>query len=93
MHGGVLDGDHRFDAAVEIARHHVGRTNVHSGIGRWQALSLAKTINACMFEKAADQALDAYVLGQPGNSRSQATDSANDEIDLDASATRLVKLR
>ena len=64
MHGRIEDRAQRLDAAVEIARHHVGGRDVDRGLRMRQAVAGAEAIDAAVLEEAADDRLDADVLGQ-----------------------------
>src|SRR5690242_2048126 len=64
VHRGVEDRAQRFDAAVEIARHHVGRRDVDRGAGVRQAVPGAEGVDAAVLEEAADDRLDADVVGE-----------------------------
>src|SRR5271167_3988906 len=54
MDGGVEDRAQRLDAALEIARHHVGGGNVDGGLGIRQSVARAEAVDAAMLEEAAD---------------------------------------
>src|SRR5262249_45361230 len=83
MHGRVLDRYQAFDAVVAVALHPVRRGDEHLGAARGQPRAGAEADDAGMLEEAADDALDADVVGKPGYARPQAADAAHDEIDLD----------
>ena len=51
----------------------------------------AEAVDAAVLQEAADDALDADVLGQAGDARPQAADAAHDEVDLHAGLARLVE--
>src|SRR4051812_41551758 len=52
--GRVLDRQHIFDAAVEIARHPVGRADVDPGIAVGQLVAVSEAPDSGMLEEAAD---------------------------------------
>src|ERR1700692_207047 len=54
VYGGVKNRSQHFDAAVEIARHHVGRRNVQRRFRVRQRMPGAEAINAAVFEETAD---------------------------------------
>ena len=64
VHGRVEDRAQHLDAAVEIARHHVGRGDVDRGLGMRQAVAGAEAIDAAVLEEAADDRLDPDIVGQ-----------------------------
>src|SRR3546814_12865846 len=64
------------DAAVEVARHPVGRGNEQLGIGRRQALAGAEADDTRMFEETADQAAHPDILRQAFHAGPQAADAA-----------------
>ena len=82
MHGRIEDRAQRLDAAVEIARHHVGRGDVDRGLRVRQAVAGAEAIDAAVLEEAADDRLDPDVLRQARHAGPQAADAAHHEIDL-----------
>src|SRR5262245_65982135 len=51
----------------------------------------AEAVHPAVLEKAANDALDANVLGQTGDARAQAADPAHDEVDLDACLARFIE--
>ena len=64
VHGRVDDRAQHLDAAVEIARHHVGRRDVDRRLRVRQAVAVAEAVDAAVLEEAADDRFDADVLGQ-----------------------------
>ena len=91
MHGRIEDRAQHLDAAVEIARHHVGRGDVDRRLRMRQAVAVAEAIDAAVLEEAADDRLDADVFRQARHARPQAADAAHHEVDLHAGARRLVE--
>src|SRR5271163_4613037 len=87
----IAQGHERFDTAVEIALHEIGRRNIDMRLAARKAVAAAESVDARVFEKAADDRLDPDVFGEPGHPGSQAANAAHDEIDLDASAARRVE--
>src|SRR3990172_1587920 len=73
----------RLDPAVEVARHHVGGADVDDRLRRRQAVTVAETEDAGVFEEASDDRLDADAIGQAGNAGPQAADAAHHQIDVD----------
>ncbi len=82
VHGRIEDRAQRLDAAVEIARHHVGGGDVDRGFRMRQAVAAAEAVDAAVLEEAADDRLDADILGQARDAGPQAADAAHHEIDL-----------
>src|SRR5262245_14592392 len=82
---------HDLNATVQVARHHVRRADIDQGLGRWQTMAGAEAINPAVLKNAANDALDANVLGKAGDARPQAADSAHDEVDLDTGLARLIE--
>src|SRR3546814_11382470 len=64
MHRRVLDRDQHLDAAVEVARHPVGRGDEQLGIGRGQSLAGTEADDTRMFEEAADQRSEERRVGK-----------------------------
>src|ERR1700753_3168292 len=91
MHRGILQRTEDLDTAVEVARHHVGRGDIHSRFGARQALSHPEAVDSAVLEEAADDWFDANVLGEAGNAGAQATDAAYDEFNRNAGLRSLVK--
>src|SRR6185436_6937167 len=81
VHGGIENRAQHLDAAVEIARHHVGRRDVDRGFAMRQAVARAKAIDARVLKEPADDRLDADALGQSRHAGPQAADAADHEID------------
>jgi hypothetical protein len=84
-------GTEHLDAAVEIARHHVGRGDVDRGLAVRQAVTAAEAVDAAVLEEAADDRLDADAFRQAGHARPQAADAAHHEVDLDARARGFIE--
>src|SRR5260221_486752 len=82
MDGWVLNRHQGLDAPVEIARHPVRRGDEDLGVVGWQLVAVGEADDAAMLEEAADDALDADILGQAGHPGPQAADAADDEVDL-----------
>src|SRR5260221_9710040 len=81
MHRRILQWTKNFDAPIEVARHHVGRRDIHSSFCTRQALSHPEAVDSAMFEETADDRFDADILGKPGNAWAQAADSAHHQLD------------
>src|SRR3546814_4232500 len=77
----VLDRQHIFDTAIEIARHPVRRGNEQFRVVVGQRIAVAERPDAAVFEKTADHRLDADALGHLGHARAQTADAAHHEID------------
>ena len=84
VHGRVEDRQHRLDAAVEIALHEVGGSDIDMRLAMRQRLAAAKHVNARVFEKASDDGAHADVVRQARHAGPQAADAAHDKIDLHA---------
>src|SRR5258708_15714087 len=76
---GIRDGSHRFDAAVEVALHHVRRAQVPI----WLAAA-AETENARVLQEPADDGTHPDALRQTGHPWPKRTHAADDEVDLRA---------
>src|SRR3546814_13068931 len=70
--GLILDRDHIFDAAVEIARHPVGRRNEQLHAVMRQRRAIGESPYAAVLEKAADARFDPDRLRQPAQAGAQA---------------------
>ena len=73
----VGDGRQRFDSAVEVARHEVGRPDVVLA-----PPALAEAVDPGVFEVAAHDRTHGDGLGQAGYTGPQAAHAAHDEVDL-----------
>src|SRR5262245_23304885 len=91
VHRGVENRDHGFDTTIEIAWHHVRGADVDGGLRRWQPLAAPKTVNARVLEEAADDALDANIIGKARNFRLEAAHTPHHEVDADPGLACLVK--
>src|SRR4029077_8744927 len=80
VHRRVLDRHHHFDAAVEIARHHVCRADIDHGLAVRQPMARAEAINAGMLQEAPDDALHLDALGKVRHARTQAANSTHHQI-------------
>src|SRR6516164_8100112 len=76
VHGRVDDRAQNFDAAIQVARHHVGGRDVDRRLWMRQSVTGAETIDAAVFEEASDDRLDADIFGQSGHPGPQAADAA-----------------
>ena len=85
----IGDAQHRFDPAVEVARHHVGRSDHVLGV---VATGLAESEDPRVLEEAADDRAHGDPLGQAGNARAQAADAAHDDVDARARDRRGAEL-
>src|SRR6516164_2868190 len=81
VHRWVFNRHERLHTAVEITRHPIGGADEHLRPTRGEFAAITEANDAAVFEKAADDALDADVLGKPRNPRSQAANTAHDQID------------
>src|SRR4029077_19895943 len=81
VHSRVFNRHQCLDAAVEIARHPIGRTDEHLGSIRGQFVAVAKAHDAAMLEKPPDDALDADVLRKARKRGPAKTDTAYHQID------------
>ncbi len=91
MHRGICDRNEGLHAAIQIARHHVGGTDIDDGLVGRQVIAVSKAENAAMFQKTPDNRLGANIVGKPRNARTQAADATHNEIDLHASLARHVE--
>src|SRR3977135_401585 len=64
VHGGIENRAQHFDAAIEIARHHVGGRNVDRGLRVREAVASAEAVDAAMLEEAADDHFYPGIVGQ-----------------------------
>ena len=64
----VIDWEDDFDASVEIARHHVGAAAKYL-----LGAAIAEIIDATMFEKPSQNAVNADVFAQSGDAGAQTT--------------------
>ena len=72
-----------FHAVLGVARHHVGRAQIHD------VLVDAEHVHAGMLEPATHDAANGDVFRLAGHAGQQARDAAHDEVDLYACAARL----
>src|ERR1044072_6239139 len=79
----VFHGRERLDPAVEVAVYPVGAADVDLLLAR-----VLEVEDAAVFEEAADDAADAYVLRQAGDARPQHAHAADDEVNRDAGLRR-----
>src|ERR1035441_6171524 len=86
VHGRIENRAQHLDPTVEIARHHVGGGNIDRRLGVRQAVARTETIDAAVFEEAADDGFHPDIVGQPRHARAQAADAAHHQIDGDAGA-------
>src|SRR6266852_2816758 len=86
VHGRIEHRAEHLDPAIEVARHEVGGGNVHRSLRVRQRMAGPEAIDPAMLEEAADDRFDPDAIGEPGHAGPQATDTAHDEIDLDAGA-------
>src|SRR6516162_3577630 len=54
VHGRVVDRQHRFDSAVEIARHQIRRGDIDMGLLVRKSMTAAEAIDAAMLEETPD---------------------------------------
>ena len=85
-HGGVLDGHHHLDPAMEVARHPVGAGEVHLVLA-----AVGELEHAPVLEVAVDQRAHLDGLGDLGDPRPQAADAADEQRDLHARLRRAVE--
>src|SRR5262245_31778760 len=81
VHGRIENRTKHLDPAVEVTRHHVRRGNIYCRLRVRQRVSRTKAIDAAVLEEPANDRFHANVFRQPGHSRPQAADAANDKID------------
>ena len=85
----VGDAQHRLDAPIEVARHHVGRSDHVLGL---VVAGLAESEDPRVLEIAADDRAHRDPLRKPGHAGAQAADAAHDEVDARAGVGRRVEL-
>ena len=85
----VGDAQHRLDAAIEVAGHHVGRSDDVLGV---VAPGCAEPEDARVLEEPADDRAHGDALGHAGNAGAQAADAAHDDVDARAGDRRGVEL-
>ena len=83
----VVDRSGHLDAPFHVARHKVGRGNIHPA-----PLRRAEHIDARMLQKTADNAHDLDVVRIAGYADAQTADAADDHTDLDAGHRRFDQL-
>src|SRR5215472_7522443 len=81
VHRRVFNRHERLHTAIEITRHPIGGADEYLRPVRGEFAAIAEANDAAMFEKAADDALDADVLGKPRHARPQAANTAHHQID------------
>ena len=74
----VLHGEGKFDAAIEVAGHHVGTAEIDLFFA-----SIVEVEDAAVLEEAADDAGDADIVADSGHAGAKAADAADEEIELD----------
>ncbi len=79
LQGIRLHGGERLDPAHEVARHAIGRTDVVLLVA-----PVVEVVDPRVLEEPADDADHANVVRKAGNTRTQATRVANDEVDVHA---------
>src|SRR3546814_2128877 len=79
--GRILDRNHIFDAAIEIARHPVGRRDEELHPLMRQERAGGKGPDAPVLQKAADDRLDPDRFRQARHARPPAADAAHDQVD------------
>ena len=70
---------HQFDPAEEVSRHPVGARQIDLRV-----VVGAEDIDATVFEETSHEASHLDVLADPGDAGAQATDTADEELHLDA---------
>src|SRR5207237_8719148 len=83
----VLDRRDHLDTTVEVARHPVGRSKIHLLIAVIREIEDSRVL-----EKAPDDAYHTDLVADTWDSRSQATDAADDQIDVHAGLRRIVQV-
>src|SRR5207253_177859 len=78
---GVEDGDGRFDAAEEVARHPVAAGDEHL-----RRAAILEAEDARVLEKAVDDRQHADVFTHLRHPRYETTDAAHEEVDLHTGA-------
>ena len=86
-HFSRVDRTGDLDAALGVARHHIGRGNVHLLFR-----AAAEHKDARVLEEAADDARDRDVFCVPLHAGQQAADAAHDHFDAHARAGRVAQL-
>ncbi len=83
FHGRVMRLDQGFHPPRQVAAHPIGAGKEHARLDRGQALAVAETHDAAVFQEPPDNRLDADFLAQPLDARAQAADAADDQADPD----------
>jgi hypothetical protein len=83
----VLDRRDDLHPAIEVARHPVRRPEVDLLVA-----VVPEIEDSRMLEKAPDDARHLDAIADSGNSRAQATNAADDKIDIHASLRRVVEV-
>ncbi len=66
MHCCICDRNKGLHAAIEIARHHVGGTDIDDCLVGRQIIAISEAENTAMLQKAPDNRLGANIVGKPG---------------------------
>src|SRR5437660_12389995 len=72
---GRIDGEERLDACVEVALHHIGAAQVYL-----LCTVVVKVVDPAMLQKASNNAADANLLADAGNTGAQAANTAHDQF-------------
>src|SRR5690606_21060380 len=91
MDGRIGDGNHAFDAPIQVSRHHVGGTDIDDRLIRRQAVAVSEAVDSAMLQEAADDGFHPYVLRQARYLRSQAANAAHNQVDFDPGTTGVVQ--
>src|SRR5688572_3105996 len=82
----VSDRCQNLDPTVEVSRHPVGAADINFAM-----TAVLEIVDAAVFEKSPDDASHPDILGHAWDARSKRADAADDKIDLDARARRVVE--
>ena len=84
LDGRVLDFDQRFDAAIQVAAHPVGGTDIDPRLFRGQVGPVAETDDARMLKEPPDDGFDADIVAEPLDAGAQPADAPDHEADFHA---------
>src|SRR3546814_16262143 len=89
--GRIVDRDHIFDAAVEVARHPVGAADIELRAAVRQRRAVGERPDAAMFEEPADDRFHAARFWKNGHDGTQAANAAHTQVDRHARRARPVQ--
>ncbi len=87
LHGRLLDWEQDFDPPIQVARHQIGAAHVKRRIA-----IVVEVVDARMLQEAADDTHHLDIIADSGDARTQAANTANDQIDLHARLGRHIEM-